>query len=160
MPTQEILILFLIFLLPLLFLLIPVISGHLIGKKHDASLDLRESNMAGIQQTDLKSMDDALPTTSPPCLLTSEVTLGIDHFRSFLGSLKRLIGGQVGSYQRVLIRARREAMVRLCEEAHQRGFNAIANLRIEFADISGSATKTNKATMVSILACGTAYHRK
>lgn len=146
--------------LPGLMLLIPMISGAITGRRHDEDLARREAATADVWQTDMKSTDKAVVGATTPCLLTAEVSLGIDHFRAWLGQLKHLIGGQLKSYERSLIRARREALVRLSEEAKRRGYNAVVNVRLQFADISGSATSKNKAIMVSVIASGTAYQRR
>lgn len=71
--------------------------------------------------------------------------------------MKNIFGGEVKSYQATLDRARREAILRIMEEAHANGFQAVANLRIAFVDISGNATMAKKASMVTIQASATGY---
>ena len=48
-------------------------------------------------------------------------------------------------------------ILRLLKEAHDKGYNAVCNLRLEFADVGGSASQTRGTTMAGILASGTAY---
>lgn len=150
-------LLFYIFL-PVLLLLGAMFAGNFIAARHEADLRKRNATVAHIRATDTRMMLDAKAGVSPATLVTSEVTLGIDHFRGFLGKLKNIFGGEVRSYQTTLDRARREAVTRIMEQAHAKGFNAVANLRVDFADIGGNATMTQKAAMVTILAVGTAYH--
>lgn len=153
-------LIFLLFyiLLPAAFLLAAMFAGNYIASRHEADLRRRSATVAHIRATDTRMMLDAKAGANPAAIVTSEVTLGIDHFRGFLGKLKNIFGGEVRSYQTTLDRARREAVTRILEQAHAKGFNAVANLRVDFADIGGNATMAQKAAMVSILAVGTAYH--
>lgn len=144
--------------LPALGLLGAFLAGNWIARRHEADLAQRSLAVAGIRTTDMKRLMDPISGPQPPQLVVSEVTLGIDHFRGFLGKLKNIFGGEVRSYQETLDRARREVITRLLEEAHAQGFNAIANLRINFVDISGNATMAQKASAVSIIASGTAHY--
>ena len=144
--------------LPAIMLLLALTVGNWITARHEADLARRQPAVAHIRTTDLRVLMDAVPGARPPMLLTSEVTMGIDHFRGFLGKLKNIFGGEVRSYQAALDRARREVVMRLLEQAHALGYNALANLRIDFADISGNATRVKKASAVSILASATAHY--
>ncbi len=144
--------------IPALGLLCAFLAGNWIAGRHEANLAQRSHAVAGIRMTDIKHMLDPVSGPQPPRLIVSEVTLGIDHFRGFLGKLKNIFGGEVRSYQATLDRARREVITRLLEEAYLEGFNAVANLRINFVDISGNATMAQKASAVSIIASGTAHY--
>lgn len=145
---------------PALGLLGAFFAGNWITGRHEADLAQRADAVAEIRMTDMKRMMDPVSGPQPPALIVSEVTLGIDHFRGFLGKLKNIFGGEVRSYQATLDRARREVIMRLLEQAVAQGYNAVANLRIDFVDISGNATLAQKASAVSILASGTAHYSK
>jgi len=154
----EFVLAFIWLIIPVALLLVAMLVGRAITSRHEADLARRQAVVAHIRTTDIRVMLDPVPGDHPPMLVTSEVCLGIDHFRGFLGNLKNIFGGEVRSYAATLDRARREVIMRLLEEAHRHGYNALANLRIEFADISGNATAARKATSVSILAAATAHH--
>jgi uncharacterized protein YbjQ (UPF0145 family) len=62
------------------------------------------------------------------------------------------------SYQSLLVRARREALQRLVEEARAQGYNAVCNVRYYSTDIAGASKRRSRAVMVTLLAAGTAYH--
>lgn len=150
---------FIVFLvIPAAVLLAAWIIGNLITAHHEESLKRRQEDVAHIRVTNMKTLIDSVAGDRPPALITGEVTMGIDHFRGFLGKLKNIFGGEVRSYQTTLDRARREVVMRLIEEAHKLGYDAVANMRIDFADISGNATRSQKASSVSILGSATAYH--
>ncbi|MDA3874193.1 MAG: heavy metal-binding domain-containing protein [Kiritimatiellae bacterium] len=142
---------------PLFLLVIAFFAGNSIARKHTKRMEERQQVVAHIRSTDLKSYIRPQSGGPDPALLCAEVTLGIDHFRGFLGKLKNIFGGEVKSYQKTLDRARREAMLQVIEQAHSAGMNAVANLRVEFVDISGNANMAKKASMVTILAYGTGY---
>lgn len=153
----ELIFLILYFGGPVLLLGLAFFAGNWIAKKHEKDMSLRLQAVAQITLTDLSSFQHPNPSGIPPQLLMAEVCLGIDHFRGFLGNLKNIFGGEVKSYQATLDRARREAILRILEEAHAKGFQAVANLRIGFADISGNTTRAKKASMVTIQASATGY---
>ncbi len=156
---MEGLIIFILYAgIPALGLLGAFLAGNWIASRHDDDLTQRARAVADIRMTDMKLLIDPVNGPQPPSLMVSEVTLGIDHFRGFLGNLKNIFGGEVRSYQTTLERARREVIMRLLEQAHAQGFNAVANLRINFVDISGNATKARKASSVSIIASATAHY--
>ena len=74
------------------------------------------------------------------------------------------VGGEVRSFHALLTRARQEAVLRVMEQAAQRGFDAVCNLRLEAVDISGesmSGTKNRRGPGVylGLIAYGMAYKR-
>jgi uncharacterized protein YbjQ (UPF0145 family) len=155
--VEELIIALFYFVGPLFLLGFAYFMGNAIARKHEKSLQERHQTVAHIRSTDLKRYVRPQSGGIPPALFCAEVTLGIDHFRGFLGKLKNIFGGDVKSYQKTLDRARREAILRVIEQVHAAGMNAVANLRVDFVDISGNATRANKASMVTILAYGTGY---
>ena len=146
-----------IYAFPILLLLLAWGAGNAIARRHEKDMARRAPSVEHVRVTDMRKILDLTPGKTPCGLVTSEVTFGIDHFRGFLGSLKNIFGGEVRSYQATLDRARREALLRLKEHTLALNCNAIANVRIDFADISGNSTVAKKASMVSIMASGTAY---
>lgn len=154
---ETVLILLIQLGLPLLFLGFAFFLGNWVAKRHDLELARRGEKVTHIACSDFSDLRAADPRAAPPALITAEITMGIDHFRGFLGKLKNIIGGEVKSYQKTLDRARREALMQLMEAALAAGHNRIANLRMEFVDISGNANLAKKASMVTILAYGTAW---
>ena len=70
-------------------------------------------------------------------LVSGNVVMGTGYLKQLTASLRTLVGGEVKGYQRVLDRARREAQLRMIEEASQRGATAILNVRFETTDVGG-----------------------
>lgn len=133
--------------------------GGTIERKHFQDLDTRDAQTAEILVTQLKSFPDAMVVAErPPTMLVAEVVISSDYLKSFVGGLRNIFGGEVRSFQTLLVRARREALLRIKEESARLGYDAVCNVRIETADIGGKGeNKKNKIIMASILASGTAY---
>ncbi|NOY74438.1 MAG: YbjQ family protein [Kiritimatiellaeota bacterium] len=142
-----------------LFVLIPFgfICGRFSEKKHLRSLEERESAISGFLVTDLKTFPKISSTSKTPEMLIGEVTIATDYFKTFAGSLKNFFGGEMRGFESLKTRARREAILRILEQAKAKGFNAVCNLRQETADIGGSTLSKKSAITVSILASATAY---
>ncbi len=80
--------------------------------------------------------------------------LSVDYFKRVLAALRNIFGGNVQSFETLLDRARREAILRLkesCSDADE-----IINLRIETSSISKGGD--NKIGCVEVLAYGTAIY--
>ena len=150
-------------LISLLFqalILVPLgfIFGRFSEKKHLNSLDEREAFTSGFLVTDLKSFPMLSDGGNRPEMLVGEVTIATDYYKSFVGKLRNFFGGEMACFEVLKMRARREATIKIIEQAQAKGFNAICNLRLETADIGGSTLSKKSAITVSILASATAYN--
>ena len=145
----------------LFLILIGLVVGRMTEKQHFQSLQQRELEYQDVLITQLKSFPIAKPGEQPPQLFIGEVVIASDYLKSFFAKLRGIFGGEVKSYQSLLIRARREATLRILEQAQAQNYNAICNLRLETADVGGNTSSTNRGVvMVAILASATAYHRQ
>lgn len=148
------------FVMPAMLLLVGLVGGSVIAGMHLRRLTRRERQMAHVCVTNLRHMADT-DTSKTPFMVIGEVTLSTDYLTSFLANLKNLLGGELRGYRELAMRARREALLRMMEEADRQGCDGICNVRMEFADISGVAEGRGKKTaMVTVLASGTAYRRR
>ncbi len=121
--------------------------GQYAERKHYASI--REREQAFRQQVLL------IQTRFPPepvtgrqraQLVMGSVVISVDYFKRFLAGLRSFFGGQVKSYESLIDRARREAILRMQEQARQLGADRVINLKLETASIS----KGRKQTIGSI----------
>jgi uncharacterized protein YbjQ (UPF0145 family) len=133
------------------------VGGH-VERRHFRLLDERESDNGAFLVTQLKSYPWAVTGPSPPTLLFGEAVISSDYLKTFLAGLRKIFGGEMRSYQSLLIRARREALQRLVEAARAQGYNAVCNVRYYSTDIAGASKRKSKVVMVTLLATGTAYH--
>ena len=79
-----------------------------------------------------------------------------DYFKRLLAILRNFFGGRVKAYESLIDRARREAILRMKEEAKSKGAHMIVNLRLETSTIGRSANKKNSVGSIEALAYGTA----
>lgn len=104
-------------------------------RRHLKSLSARERPLRHISVNTSKH--------SPPCepeactLLVGSVVLAHDYFRTLVITLRRLIGGNIKAYERLVARGRREALIRLKEEADLRGLDRLVNVRFGTSVVSG-----------------------
>lgn len=89
-------------------------------------------------------------------LVSGSAVISIDYFKRLLGNLRNLFGGRVAAYESLLDRARREAVLRMKEEALARGAGMVMNLRLETSTLTGAANQKGSIGSVEILAYGTA----
>lgn len=83
-------------------------------------------------------------------LVAGNVVVASDYFKSFLASLVNIFGGRIRSYEPLLDRGRREALLRLKEEAAQLQASMVFNVKYETSRIGG------RITTIEVLAYGTA----
>lgn len=141
-----------------LLLALGLIVGGTIERRHFKALDLREATNGDFLVTQLKSYPYAVADAVPPTVLFGEVVISSDYLKTFLGGLRKIFGGEMKSYQSLLVRARREALQRVVEQAKAQGFNAVCNVRYYSTDIAKSTRGKNRAVMVTLMAAATAYH--
>lgn len=142
----------------LIILLILLILGYIFGsiaeKKHFKSIRKREEEMQTLPSIMLKRPLNEKDIKAYK-LVNGSVVLSIDFFKKFIASLVNIFGGNVSSYESILDRARREAILRMKEDAFDA--SEIINIRIETSSISKNAQQNVGA--VEVLAYGTAIYR-
>ena len=131
--------------------------GRGVERRHFADLKRREEQTRYMLVTQIKSFPDLAAADAAACLVVAEVVVASDYLKSFLAKLRNIFGGEVKSFHTLLVRARREATLRVLQQARQQGYNAVCNIRIQTADVGGN-TATGRSAMVAIIASGTAYH--
>lgn len=82
------------------------------------------------------------------------VVISVDYFKRFLAGLRNLFGGEMKSYETLIDRARREAILRMKEEA--KGADIILNVRIETSSIGKSSYNRRTIGTIEAIAYGTA----
>lgn len=87
-------------------------------------------------------------------LVAGNVVISVDYFKRFLAGLRNVFGGRVRSYESLLDRARREAILRMKAQARALGADMVFNIKLETSSISKGRRNTIGA--VEVLAYGTA----
>jgi uncharacterized protein YbjQ (UPF0145 family) len=141
-----------------IFTIIGLILGICFGipreKAHLRELDRREAEQADFIVTDLRTMPGGFDAAGGE-LVMGQVVIGSDYLKTFLSKFRNFFGGEMKSFERMLFRARREAQLRMVEEARRRGAGAVINVRIETSRI-GQAEQRGGNPMAEILCYGTA----
>jgi uncharacterized protein YbjQ (UPF0145 family) len=145
--------------IPVLLLILGLTAGKITERRHFKRLADRESRLRHLLVTDLRNFPARDPSRPATQMFVAEAVIATDYLKTFLASLKNIIGGELRSLESLVVRARKEAMLRMLEQAHQAGFDAVCNLRVDTADISGTKTAARKGVpFVGVMVSGTAYH--
>lgn len=145
-------------LIPLLFPLVLLVLAYFVGdrieKKHYESIRKRERATLHVPAINFGAKRP-LPEATDAALFVGSVVISSDYFKTFVLALRNLVGGRVQSYESLLDRGRREALLRLKEEAIAWGATQIYNIRYETASVGGQ-TGGNGIMSVEVMAYGTA----
>ncbi|MGB5492465.1 MAG: heavy metal-binding domain-containing protein [Woeseiaceae bacterium] len=151
--------LFFNYALPLIVLMAAYFIGSTIEKRHFASIREREDAIHGFPVVSFDTMPDDWHAESSD-LVTGSIVISLDYFKRVIAGLRGLIGGRIKTYEPLLERARREALLRMTESARKQGFDAVFNVRLETSRLA-NATRDGKGTAgVEMLAFGTAVKLK
>lgn len=114
--------------IPILLVVVGFFSGSIFEKRHYASIERREKELRPIPVTNVREFDTAREIVASRLVMGS-VVISVDAFKSMVGGLQSFFGGRVSSYETLVDRARREAVLRMMDEAT--GAHVLVNLRIE-----------------------------
>lgn len=147
--------------IPVFLLALGLTVGKLVERRHFLRLAATEMELEDVLSSTVRTYPGGVDVRREPTLVAANVVISADYLMSFLATLKKIIGGRIGSYERVIERARREATVRILREAQSQGYDAVCNIRLETTDLIGSRNKNKKkaAAMASVYVYGTAYKR-
>ena len=93
-------------------------------------------------------------------LVVGSVVIAEDYFKRVAASLKSLVGGNLRSYETLLERGRREAVVRMKKEARRLGATQVVNVRFETASLSEDWSGRRPMFSAELIAYGTALVRR
>jgi uncharacterized protein YbjQ (UPF0145 family) len=150
---------------PVVLIGIGLTVGRLVERRHLKRIAIRRAALSHMLISDLRTFpghtDSAVPEPVPQ-LIMAEAVIAADYLKSFLAALRKIIGGELRSYQSLMYRAREEALLRVMEKAQSLGYDAVCNVRLETADIAGAAVhggRKQKAAFCSVICSATAYRR-
>ena len=131
-----------------LLLLLGLVAGSIAANKHERSLSEREQALGEFLLTTIEH-----PTGSHGALVTGSTVIAFDFFRRIAIVLRKLIGGRFGMHERMMDRARREALLRMAESAKDQGAASVHNIRLINSNLGSS---TSAMGGCEVLAYGTA----
>lgn len=71
-------------------------------------------------------------------IVTGEAILGANVFRDFFASIRDIVGGRSGSYEKVLRSGRDTAIREMTEDAERLGANAIVGVDLDYETVGSS----------------------
>jgi uncharacterized protein YbjQ (UPF0145 family) len=143
--------------IPVVLILIGLVSGTVLERAHLRRLDARDKELAGIVLTDLRTVPPGMHAAGGNMVI-GQVVISSDYFKTFIASFRKIIGGDIRSYERLMERARREAIHRMIDQALSMKATTVINVRLETSSI-GRMSK-NPMPMVEVIAYGTAIRTR
>ncbi|MDR2030910.1 MAG: YbjQ family protein [Azoarcus sp.] len=133
------------------------VFGTLGQGRHYRSIKQREA-----QYRDILVFNEKLPPSEFAgqnfALVCGSVVMGGDYFRQIIAGLKAIFGGRLTSFEAMIDRGRREAILRMKAEARRMGARAIFNVRLETSTLSSSkANNEGGLFCMELIAYGTAW---
>lgn len=128
------------------------VFGRIAERRHFSSIRKREAELQPL----LTFNEGRLPTGdwTDGQLVGGNVVISVDYFKRLAAGLRSLFGGRLTTYESLLERGRREAILRMKEQARSLGSTMVINVRIETASISKG--REDQIGSVEVYAYGTA----
>lgn len=135
-------------------LLVLFIVGWFFGARHErqhlARLAIAEAELSHIIVSSERFYQPIVVQNSQGELVLGSVVIAQDYFKMVIARVLSIFGKNLTTYETLLERARREALVRLRTQAHAKGYNHVYGLRFEVSNIN------QLGSMVEAIAYGTA----
>lgn len=132
------------------------IAGSIAESRHYRSIEERETLHMSLPVSTMRRALKGDVSINESRLVMGNAVISVDYFKRILASLRNIFGGEVGAYSSLVDRARREAILRMVEQAGKA--DIIINLRIETSVIGAAANNRNNVGSVEALAFGTAVY--
>lgn len=137
-------------------LLVLIIVGWFFGTRnercHFAELKVSEAQFSHVIVSTERFYQPNLTPESQGELVLGSVVIAQDYFKLVVAKILNIFGKNLTTYETLLDRARREALVRLREQAAAKGFSHVYGLRFEVSNIN------QMGGMVEAIAYGTAVN--
>lgn len=115
--------------------------GFFIGKArergHFADLRAREAETADVVVVDVKTPPAGF-AAGDGRLVMGEAVVAADYWKVFAAGIRNLFGGEIRSYSSMLERGRREARLRMVEQAKELGSGLVLNTRYVTSSVGPS----------------------
>ena len=125
--------------------------GRIAERKHYKSISEREAKCLNVPAVTFSQPLDDRGIASIG-LVSSGVVVSVDYFKRFLTGFRMFFGGELKSYSSLIDRGRREAILRMREQAPDA--DAFYNVRLETSSISKG--KKDAVGTIEVLAYATA----
>lgn len=129
-----------------------LIFGSAAERRHYKSIYQRERQLRHVLVFPERLPPPQVPAPSS-LLVVGSVVISADYFKRFVAILRMLVGGRLNTYESLLDRARREAILRMKEQAQ--GAQSVFNVKLQTAAIAGRSARAGTACL-EVIAYGTA----
>jgi len=139
----------------LLLLMVGLVFGRAAEKRHFKAIERQERALKDI----LIFNERRLPpdtSFSDAKLVVGSVVIAEDYFKRIAAALRGLVGGRVTVYESLMDRGRREAIIRMKNQARGHGATLVFNVRFETSSLSEAARGTRPLFSAEFIAYGTA----
>lgn len=124
--------------------------GRFNERKHLQYLDEQEQRLAYIRVNNSRFIESTLPGH----MISSNVVISHDYFKYAIANVQNMLGGRLTSYESVVERARREAIIRLKLEAEKWVLTRLWGVRLSTTELGMQGGR------VEVFAYGTAIQAK
>ena len=133
------------------------VIGQYLEKSHYQSIKQREGELSKIPAIATKVLPEEFESCETK-LVAGNVVISVDYFKKFVAGIRILIGGRVTTFESLIDRARREAVLRMKEQTAVLGASYVFNIKMETSSISKG--QKDAIGSVEVLAYGTAVIKK
>ena len=153
-PGFELLI---VFVIPLSVFLLGALWGRRAERLHFEDLTRREKIYADFPIYNWRKVPQDFEV-STSTFVSGAVVISEDAGKRLLARFRNVIGGNIKSYETLMDRGRREACLRMLDQAKASGANALINVRYDTADLTTQREKQAAPIGIEVLVFGTAVH--
>ena len=140
---------------PVILLVLAYFTGSFLEKRHFRSIQRREAGHQGYPVVSFDTMPDSWKVAESH-LVAGNIVVSLDYFKRIIAGVRGIFGGRIKTYEPLLERARREALLRMIETAREAGYDAVFNVRLETSRLANGTRDGKGIAGVEMLAFGTA----
>ncbi len=123
-------------------------TGTIAARRQERDQDAREAELGEFVLSTVSRAQG-----SRGRLVTGSTVVGFDYFRRIALVLRKLVGGRFRMHENMMMRARREAVLRMAETARADGASGVCNIRLVSSNLASSSSAMGGC---EVLAYGTA----
>ena len=138
--------------IPLLIIALAMASGTMLERRHYRLIRKREKEYLRLPAVPTTATELNRPVAAAR-MVSGSVVVSLDYFKRFLAGLRQIFGGRIRSYESLVDRGRREAILRMKDQAGSA--DIIVNLRLVNSNIASIHDRRQKVGGVEVLAFGT-----
>ena len=150
-------------LLAFIFGVLPTFGSWVFGNWHQGRIidqlahDEKALNDAGAAHPLNNLSKPSQPTdVESSVLVMSSITVGPSWWQMILGGWKNFFGGEIKSFDKMLLYGRRKVLHDMRVQALQQGFDEIINVRVETSMVTKSSGRDDRTAGYEFIAYGTA----